>query len=132
MGWTLPIRRQGAKLILKSLSYTGSSIMEISTIFIELAKNVFQLVIFDEQHKIQQERRLSRAAFHQLMKNHPPSTKLSYRLVTPPIFGNLNCCQVQLIPVQHATPFVHGNNNDRNNIYQAQHGQPVSVDRHTI
>ncbi len=47
--------------------------MEISTISIELAKNVFQLVIFDEQHKIQQERRLSRAAFHQLMKNHPPS-----------------------------------------------------------
>ena len=37
--------------------------MKISTISIDLAKNVFQLMMFDDQHKIRQEKRLNRAAF---------------------------------------------------------------------
>jgi hypothetical protein len=32
-------------------SYTGASTMKISTISIDLAKSVFQLMMFDEQHK---------------------------------------------------------------------------------
>jgi hypothetical protein len=46
--------------------------MKINTISIDLAKNVFQLMMFDDQHKIRQEKRVNRAAFWQFIQQHPP------------------------------------------------------------
>ncbi|RVU35580.1 IS110 family transposase [Rheinheimera riviphila] len=91
--------------------------MKISTISIDLAKSVFQLMMFDEQHKVQQERRLSRAAFHQFIKNHPPCKVVMEACYSAHYWGRelqQLGYHVQLIPAQHVTPFVRGNKNDRN------------------
>ena len=99
--------------------------MKISTISIDLAKNVFQLMMFDEHHKVQQEKRLNRSAFHQLIQQHPPCNVVMEACYSSHYWARelqRYGFQVKLIPAQHVTPFVRGNKNDRNDalaIYEA-------------
>ena len=91
--------------------------MKISTISIDLAKNVFQLMMFDEHHKVQQEKRLNRSAFHQLIQQHPPCNVVMEACYSSHYWARelqRYGFQVKLIPAQHVTPFVRGNKNDRN------------------
>jgi transposase len=99
--------------------------MKISTISVDLAKNVFQLMMFDEQHKVQQEKRLNRSAFHQLIQQHPPCNVVMEACYSSNYWAReleRYNFKVKLIPAQHVTPFVRGNKNDRNDalaIYEA-------------
>jgi transposase len=91
--------------------------MKISTIAIDLAKSVFQLMLFDENHQVRQEKRLSRAAFQQFIQQHPPCKVVMEACYSAHYWGRELLklgFQVLLIPAQHVTPFVRGNKNDRN------------------
>ena len=110
--------------------------MKISTISIDLAKNVFQLMMFDDQHKIRQEKRLNRAAFLQFIQQHPPCKVVMESCYSANFWGRelqKLGFEVRLIPAQHVSPFVRGNKNDRNDalaIYEASqrpHIRPVPI-----
>ena len=110
--------------------------MKISTISIDLAKNVFQLMMFDDQHKIRQEKRLNRAAFSQFTQQHPPCKVVMESCYSANFWGRelqKLGFEVRLIPAQHVSPFVRGNKNDRNDalaIYEASqrpHIRPVPI-----
>lgn len=99
--------------------------MKISTISIDLAKNVFQLMMFDDQHKIRQEKRLNRAAFLKFIQQLPPCKVVMESFYSANFWGRelqKLGFEVRLIPAQHVSPFVRGNKNDRNDalaIYEA-------------
>lgn len=99
--------------------------MNVSTISIDLAKSVFQLMLFDDQRRLVQEKRLNRHDFQHFMQQHPPCNVVMEACYSANYWGR-TCQQlghqVSLIPAQHVTPFVRGNKNDRNDalaIYEA-------------
>jgi transposase len=110
--------------------------MKTSTISIDLAKDVFQLMAFGEQNQVQQEKRLSRAALHKFIQQHPPCKVVMEACYSSHYWGRELLrygFDVMLIPAQHVTPFVRGNKNDRNDclaIFETSHRpfiRPVPV-----
>lgn len=68
-------------------------------------------MMFDEQHKVLQEKKLSRAVFHQFIKNHLPCKVVMEACYSAHYWGRelqQLGYQVQLVPAQHVTPFVRG------------------------
>lgn len=97
----------------------------VSTLSIDLAKNVFQLLSFDKQGNKCFSRRLDRAKLLQTLTQLPACNVVMESCSTSHYWGRY-CLQaghqVQLIPAQHVTPFVRGNKNDKNDcmaIYEA-------------
>lgn len=99
--------------------------MKISTISIDLAKHVFQLMMFDNAGKVVQEKRLSRADFYQFIQQTPPCAVVMEACGSAHYWAQLfeqHGFTVKLIPPQHVRAFVRGNKNDRNDalaIYEA-------------
>ena len=99
--------------------------MKINTISIDLAKNVFQVAGFNQHHKREFNKRLSRAKLMEFMSNTPPCRVVMEACYSSHYWGrvfNSYGHQVDLIPAQHVTPFVRGNKNDSNDalaIYEA-------------
>ncbi|MCX2769796.1 IS110 family transposase, partial [Pseudoalteromonas sp. B530] len=89
----------------------------VSTLSIDLAKNVFQLLSFDKQGNKCFSRRLDRAKLLQTLTQLPACNVVMESCSTSHYWGRY-CLQaghqVQLIPAQHVTPFVRGNKNDKN------------------
>ena len=98
---------------------------KISTICIDLAKHVFQLMAFDEQGHPSWSKRLSRIKLKETLVNQPPCTIVMEACSSSHYWGRTFQAmghQVQLVPAQHVTPFVRGNKNDKNDclaIYEA-------------
>lgn len=99
--------------------------MNVSTISIDLAKSVFQLMMFNNAHKVVQEQRLNRTDFYCFIQQHPPCKIVMEACGSSnywaQVFGKYDF-EVMLIPPQHVRPFVRGNKNDRNDalaIYEA-------------
>lgn len=99
--------------------------MQISTISIDLAKSVFQLMMFDNARNVVQEKRLNRAEFYQFVQEHPPCAVVMEACGSAHYWAQLfeqHGFSVKLIPPQHVRAFVRGNKNDRNDalaIYEA-------------
>lgn len=97
----------------------------VSTLSIDLAKNVFQLLGVDQRGSQCSTKRLDRAKLLQTLNQLPPCTVVMESCSTSHYWGRY-CIQaghqVQLVPAQHVTPFVRGNKNDKNDcmaIYEA-------------
>lgn len=99
--------------------------MKVSTISIDLAKNVFQLMGFTEANKGVFNKRLNRAQLKHFMQMQPPCRVVMEACYSSHYWGRLFESighTVHLIPAQHVTPFVRGNKNDSNDtlaIFQA-------------
>jgi len=98
---------------------------KISTISIDLAKHVFQLMAFDDQGHPCWSKRLSRIKLKEALLNQPPCNIVMEACSSSHYWGRTFQAmghQVQLVPAQHVTPFVRGNKNDKNDclaIYEA-------------
>ena len=91
--------------------------MKVSTISIDLAKNVFQLMGFTEANKGVFNKRLNRAQLKHFMQMHPPCRVVMEACYSSHYWGRFFESighTVHLIPAQHVTPFVRGNKNDSN------------------
>lgn len=90
---------------------------KVSTLSIDLAKNVFQIMAFDKRTQPCFTKRLNRAQLSQTLSQLPPCTIVMESCSTSHYWGRV-CLElghkVQLIPAQHVTPFVRGNKNDKN------------------
>ena len=91
--------------------------MKVTTIAIDLAKNVFQVLGMNAETKKVYNKRLNRAELKELLCNTPACIVVMeacysshYWGRTAQQFGHT----VKLIPAQHVTPFVRGNKNDSN------------------
>jgi transposase len=99
--------------------------MNISTISIDLAKNVFQFDGFNQHHKREFNKRLSRTKFIEFMATTSPCRVVMEACYSSHYWGRTLTGyghHVLLIPAQHVTPFVRGNKNDSNDalaIYEA-------------
>jgi transposase len=101
--------------------------MKVSTISIDLAKNVFQVMGFTSTGETVFNKRLNRLQLSHFMQIQPPCRVVMeacysshYWGRTLESFGHT----VHLIPAQHVTPFVRGNKNDCNDtlaIFEASH-----------
>ena len=60
------------KLVITHTPLKGTSIMKVSTLSIDLAKNVFQVAGFNSNHKREYNKRLNRAKLYAFMENIPP------------------------------------------------------------
>ncbi|MBD1582881.1 IS110 family transposase [Pseudoalteromonas sp. S16_S37] len=98
---------------------------KVSTLSIDLAKNVFQLLGVDSQGYPCLSKRLSRSKFKETIVNLPPCDIVMEACASSHFWGRACLAaghQVNLIPAQHVTPFVRGNKNDKNDclaIYEA-------------
>ena len=89
--------------------------MKTTTISIDLAKNVFQVMGFTSTGKVVFNKRLNRAQLSHFMQ-----MQLSCRVVMEACYSSHYWGRafesmghtVDLIPAQHVTPFVRGNKND--------------------
>ena len=101
--------------------------MKISTLSIDLAKQVFQVLGMDSTGKPVLSKRVNRDKLTILLHQTPHCTVVMESCATAHYWGRL--CErightVKLIPAQHVTPFVRGNKNDKNDcmaIYEASH-----------
>jgi len=99
--------------------------MKISTLSIDLAKNVFQVAGFNSNYKSECNKRLNRAKLNAFMANTPPCRVVMEACYSSHYWGRVFSSYghtVDLIPAQHVTPFVRGNKNDSNDalaIYEA-------------
>jgi len=99
--------------------------MKISTLSIDLAKNVFQVAGFNPNHKRECNKRLNRSKLNAFMANTPPCRVVMEACYSSHYWGRVFTSYghtVDLIPAQHVTPFVRGNKNDSNDalaIYEA-------------
>lgn len=98
---------------------------KVSTLSIDLAKNVFQILAFDQHGNSCFSKRLDRAKLSQFLTLLPACTIVMESCSTSHYWGRY-CLQaghqVKLVPAQHVTPFVRGNKNDKNDcmaIYEA-------------
>jgi len=110
--------------------------MSTNTISIDLAKNVFQVIGFSDEHKITFNKRINRNALSELLATHTACNVVMEACYSSHYWGRK--CEffnhnVKLIPPQHVTPFVRGNKNDTNDaiaIYEASrrlHIRPVPI-----
>lgn len=99
--------------------------MKTSTITIDLAKNVFQVIGFNGQHKTTFNKRINRKQLITLLSQHTPCHIVMEACYSSHFWGRKGMefgHTMQLIPAQHVTPFVRGNKNDNNDalaIYEA-------------
>lgn len=99
--------------------------MKVTTISIDLAKNVFQVMGFTSTGETVFNKRLNRTQLTHFMQMQPPCRVVMEACYSSHYWGRT--CEsmkhtVHLIPAQHVTPFVRGNKNDRNDtvaIYEA-------------
>lgn len=91
--------------------------MKVTTITIDLAKNVFQVLAMTANAKIIYNKRLNRKQLKDLLRNTLPCTIVIEACYSSHYWGRvalqLGHC-VKIIPAQHVTPFVRGNKNDSN------------------
>lgn len=99
--------------------------MKVSTIAIDLAKNVFQVLGMDKHAKQVFSKRLSRAQLSEFMSQQPVCDVVFEACYSSHYWGRkflaMGHC-VKLIPAQHVTPLVRGSKNDKNDamaIYEA-------------
>lgn len=91
--------------------------MKISTISIDLAKNIFQVMGFTDTGKILFNKRLNRQQLSEFMQMQPKCTVVMEACYSSHYWGRTFESMghtVNLIPAQHVTPFVRGNKNDNN------------------
>jgi len=91
--------------------------MKVSTISIDLAKNVFQVMGFTHRRKTVFNKRLNRVQLAEFMQMHPPCRVIMEACYSSHYWGRTFSSMghdVGLIPAQHVTPFVRGNKNDTN------------------
>lgn len=99
--------------------------MKVSTISIDLAKNVFQLLGMDKHAKQVFSKRLNRAQLSEFMSQQPVCDVVFEACYSSHYWGRKFLAMghsVKLIPAQHVTPFVRGSKNDKNDsmaIYEA-------------
>ena len=93
--------------------------MKTTTISIDLAKNVFQIMGFTCDGKKVFNKRLNRAQLYQFLLNHELCQIVMEACYSSHYWGRTfeeMGHTVALIPAQHVTPFVRGNKNDSNDI----------------
>ena len=91
--------------------------MKVSTISIDLAKNVFQVMGFTSTSKILFNKRLNRLQLSEFMQMQPKCRVVMEACYSSHYWGRTFESMghtVDLIPAQHVTPFVRGNKNDSN------------------
>lgn len=91
--------------------------MKVSTISIDLAKNVFQVMGFTSTGEAVFNKRLNRLQLRHFMQMQPPCRVVMEACYSSHYWGRaleLFGHAVHLIPAQHVTPFVRGNKNDSN------------------
>lgn len=91
--------------------------MKVSTISIDLAKNIFQVRALDSNQNTLFNKRVYRQGLLQLMLKQPPCRVVMEACYSSHYWGRVfqqMGHDVQLIPAQHVTPFVRGNKNDSN------------------
>jgi len=99
--------------------------MKVTTISIDLAKNVFQVMGFTSTGKTVFNKRLNRTQLRHFMQMQPPCRVVMEACYSSHYWGRTFESMkhtVHLIPAQHVTPFVRGNKNDPNDtvaIYEA-------------
>ena len=99
--------------------------MKVTTISIDLAKNVFQVLGMTEKEVSAFNRRFNRKTLYEFMLKQQPCKVVFEACYSAHYWGRIFQAmghQVQLIPAQHVTPFVMGNKNDKNDamaIYEA-------------
>ncbi|MFT6897262.1 MAG: transposase, partial [Paraglaciecola sp.] len=99
--------------------------MKVSTISIDLAKNVFQLLGMDKHAKQVFSKCLNRAQLSEFMSQQPVCDVVFEACYSSHYWGRKFLAMghsVKLIPAQHVTPFVRGSKNDKNDsmaIYEA-------------
>ncbi|ABE53496.1 transposase IS116/IS110/IS902 [Shewanella denitrificans OS217] len=99
--------------------------MKVSTISIDLAKNVFQLLGMDKHAKQVFSKRLNRTQLSEFMSQQPVCDVVFEACYSSHYWGRKFLAMghnVKLIPAQHVTPFVRGSKNDKNDamaIYEA-------------
>lgn len=110
--------------------------MNVTTISIDLAKSVFQLLAVDRHNKTVFKKRLGRTAFQTLMQQHLPVKVVMEACYSSHYWGRLLTQYghaVSLIPAQHVKPFLRGNKNDGNDALaileasQRPHIRPVPI-----
>ena len=88
-----------------------------TVIAIDLAKNVFQVCILDENGKQTANKRLSREKLHEFIANQSTALIAMEACYSSHYWGRAFSEMghtVRLIPAQHVKPFVRGNKNDAN------------------
>lgn len=99
--------------------------MKVSTISIDLAKNVFQLLGMNKHAKQVFSKRLNRKQLSEFMSQQPACDVVFEACFSSHYWGRKFLAMghnVKLIPAQHVTPFVRGSKNDKNDamaIYEA-------------
>ena len=91
--------------------------MDITTVGLDLAKNVFHVVCFNERNKEVKKRMLRRNQVAQFFAQLPPCQVAMEACATSHYWGRkliLMGHDVKLIPPQHVKPLVQGNKNDYN------------------
>lgn len=93
--------------------------MKVTTIAIDLAKNVFQVLGMNKQAKSAFNKRLNRKQLMEFMLLQPPCDVIFEACYSAHYWGRTFQAMghtVKLIPAQHVTPFVRGNKNDKNDV----------------
>lgn len=93
--------------------------MKVTTIAIDLAKNVFQVLGMNQDVKTVFNRRLSRVKLTEFMQQQPICNVILEACYSAHYWGRTFQKMghtVKLIPAQHVTPFVRGNKNDKNDV----------------
>ncbi len=99
--------------------------MKVTTIAIDLAKNVFQVLGMDSHHKQVFNKRLNRTQLTEFMSQQSVCNVVFEACYSSHYWGRKFVAMghdVKLIPAQHVTPFVRGSKNDKNDamaIYEA-------------
>ena len=91
--------------------------MKVTTISIDLAKNVFHVLGMSEQGISVFNKRLSRKSLHSFMLQHPACQVVFESCYSSHYWGRTLQAMghhVRMIPAQHVTPFVRGSKNDKN------------------
>lgn len=91
--------------------------MNSNLISIDLAKNVFQVCVFNQNGKVVSNKKVKRQALRETLQQQPPSTVVMEACYSAHYWGReleKMGHQVKLIPAQHVKPFVRGNKNDAN------------------
>jgi len=93
--------------------------MKVSTIAIDLAKNIFQVLGMNSRAKQVFNKRLNRTQLIRFMQLQPTCNVILEACYSAHFWGRtftrMGHC-VKLIPAQHVTPFVRGNKNDKNDV----------------
>ena len=91
--------------------------MKVTTISIDLAKNIFQVMGITDTQKVIFNKRLNRSQLRELMQLHENCRVVMEACYSSNYWGREFTAMghsVELIPAQHVKPFVRGNKNDSN------------------